>query len=95
MGFEILKILYRLNYLGFHFVYYHCNVATVLELHFSRLLPSKGYFKVCFEVSVAIFARRSLLLGTSIPNNSSMTLHSIIAVYTGPEECLYNWSGQT
>ena len=31
-------------------LYYHCNVTTVLELHFSQLLSSKAYFKVCFEV---------------------------------------------
>ena len=56
-GFEIFKILYRLNYLGFYFVCYHSNVTTVLELHFSRLLSSKAYFKVCFKCknSVAIF----------------------------------------
>ena len=50
VGLEIFKILYRLNYSGFYFVYYHCNVTTVLEVHFSRLLSSKAYFKVCFEV---------------------------------------------
>ena len=50
VSFKILKILYRLNYLGFSFVYYHCNVATVLELHFSQLSSNKAYFKVCFEV---------------------------------------------
>ena len=48
VGFEIFKILYRLNYSGFYFVYYHSNVTTVLELHFSQLLSSKAYFKVCF-----------------------------------------------
>ena len=47
MRFGIFKILYRLNYLGIYFVYYHCNVITVLELYFGRLLPSKAYFKVC------------------------------------------------
>ena len=50
MGFKIFKILYKLNYLGYYFVYYHSNVTTVLELHFSWLLSSKAYFKVCFEV---------------------------------------------
>ena len=49
MGFENCKILCRLNFLGFYFVYYHSNVTTVLELHFSRLLSSKAYFKVCFK----------------------------------------------
>ena len=48
--FEIFEILYRLNYSGFYFVYYHCNVTTVLVVHFSWLLSSKAYFKVCFEV---------------------------------------------
>ena len=46
VSFEIFKILCRLNYLGYYFVYYHCNVTTVLELHFSQLLASKAYFKV-------------------------------------------------
>ena len=41
MSFKILNILYRLNYSGFYYVYYHRNVATVLELHFSQLLSSK------------------------------------------------------
>ena len=50
VSFEILKIFYRVNYSGFYFVQYYCNFATILELHFSRLLSSKGYFKVCFEV---------------------------------------------
>ena len=47
-GFKTFKIFYRLNYLGFYFVYYHSNVTTVLELHFSQFLSSKAYFKVCF-----------------------------------------------
>ena len=46
---KVIKIFYKLNYLDFHFVQYHCNVTTVLELHFSRLLSSKAYFKVCLK----------------------------------------------
>ena len=42
---EFFKILYRLNYAVFYFVQ-----STVLELHFSRLLSSKAYLRVCFEV---------------------------------------------
>ena len=49
VGFKIFKILYRLNYSSFYFVYYHSNVTTVLELHFSQLSSSKAYFKVCFK----------------------------------------------
>ena len=45
VGFKILKILCKLNYLGFYFVYYHCNVATLLEQHFSWLLSSKAYLR--------------------------------------------------
>ena len=41
--FENFKILCRLNYLAIYFVYYHCNVTTVLELHFSPLLSSIAY----------------------------------------------------
>ena len=57
VGFEIFKIVYRLNYSGFYFVCHHSNVTAVLELHLHRLLSSKAYFKVCFKCknSVAIF----------------------------------------
>ena len=34
MDFEIFKILYRLNYFDFYFVYYHCNLIVVLEIAF-------------------------------------------------------------
>ena len=30
VGFKIFKILYRFNYSGIYFLYYHCNVTTVL-----------------------------------------------------------------
>ena len=49
VGFENFKILYRLNYLGFYFVWYHSNVTTLLKLHFSQLLSSKAYFNVFFK----------------------------------------------
>ena len=39
--FEIFKILYRLNYSGFYFVYYHCNITTVLELTAFKLALAK------------------------------------------------------
>ena len=76
--FEFFKILYRLNYLGFYFVYYHCNAATVLELHFIWLLPGKDYFKVCYKCKklVAVFSGQSLLLGTRVPNDNSITCNA-------------------
>ena len=45
---QVLKLsIYRLNYLDFHFAYYHCNVTTALEL---QLLSSKIYHhKVCLK----------------------------------------------
>ena len=57
VGFEIFKILYRLYYSRSYFVCYHNNVTTVLELHFSRLLSNKAYFKVFLSAKnlVAIF----------------------------------------
>ena len=67
MDLEIFKILYRLNYSAFYFVQYYCIVTTVLELHFSRLLSSKAYFKVCFEMGkfwLPFFSCQPLLLGT-------------------------------
>ena len=73
MDLEIFKILYRLNYSAFYFVQYYHNVTTVLELHFSRLLSSKAYFKVCFEMGkiwLPFFSCQSLQLGTSVPNDT-------------------------
>ena len=66
--FEVLKILYRLNCLGFYFLYFHCNVTTVLEQHFSQLLSSKA-FKVR-KIWLASSFCQSLLLGTSVSNNT-------------------------
>ena len=43
------KILYRINHLDFHFIYYQCNVIIVLPIHFSWLFLIK-LFKVYFEV---------------------------------------------
>ena len=40
----VSKFLKFFNYSGF---YYHSNVTTELELHFSQLLSSKAYFNVC------------------------------------------------
>ena len=50
----VSKFLKFFNYSGF---YYHSNVTTELELHFSQLLSSKAYFKVFSNVKnlVAIF----------------------------------------
>ena len=71
VGFKIFKIIYRLNYSGIYFVYYYCNLTTVLELHFNQLLSNKAYFKVCFEMQKfsAIVSRHSLLIGTNVPND--------------------------
>ena len=57
VDFKVLKLLYRLNYLDFYFVYYHCSFTPVLELHSVGFCQVKIYFKMCFEVqnSVAIF----------------------------------------
>ena len=57
--------------MGFYFVYYHYNVTTVLELHFSQLLANEAYFIMGFEVQkieLLFFSCPSLLLSTSIPN---------------------------
>ena len=74
VGFEIFKILYRLNYVfGLFFICYHNNVTTVLELHFSRLLSSKAYvFEGVFyvqKIRYPFFSYQSLLLGTTVPND--------------------------
>ena len=48
LDFEILKILYRLNYLDFYFVYSSAMLLIVLEVHFSVLFSNKADFGVCF-----------------------------------------------
>ena len=48
--FKILKILYRLNYLDFYFVYSSAMLLIVLEVHFSLLFSNKAHFRVCFVV---------------------------------------------
>ena len=48
--FKIFKILYRLNYLDFHFVNIIALLLIVLEVHFSQIFLNKVYFKACFEV---------------------------------------------
>ena len=48
LDFEILKILYRLNYLDFYFVYSSAMLLIVLEVHFSLLFSNKADFRVCF-----------------------------------------------
>ena len=48
LDFQILKILYRLNYLDFYFVYSSAMLLIVLEVHFSLLFSNKADFRVCF-----------------------------------------------
>ena len=50
LDFEILKILYRSNYLDVYFVYSSAMLLIVLEVHFSLLFSNKTYFRVCFMV---------------------------------------------
>ena len=60
-----------------------------MELHFSQVLSSKAYFKVCCEVhkiGCYFISCQSLLLGTNLPNdmliennftfNAAISLHS-------------------
>ena len=61
-----------LNYLLFCLISIQC-VTAVLELHFSWLLSSKAYLKVCFEVQkvqLPFLSCKSLLLGTNVPNDT-------------------------
>ena len=46
VDFEIFKILYRLNYLAFHFVDISTMLLIVLEVHFNLLFSNKAYFRV-------------------------------------------------
>ena len=63
LDFEILKILYRLNYLDFYFVYSSAMLLIVLEVHFSLLFSNKADFRVCFVARKI----RSPLFFMSIP----------------------------
>ena len=47
LDFEILKILYRLD---FYFVYSSAMLLIVLEVHFSLLFSNKAHSRVCFVV---------------------------------------------
>ena len=79
VDFEILKILYRLNYSDFYFVWYCYNVIIVLSMHFNWFFSAKANFRVCIEaqkISVAIFFPcQSLLLSTSVLNESTSVLN--------------------
>ena len=58
VDFEILKILYRLNYSDFYFVWYCYNVIIVLSMHFNWFFSAKANFTVCIaaqKISVTIF----------------------------------------
>ena len=47
-------------------------LLIVLEVYFSLLFSNKAYFRVCFVVckmQSPFFSCRSLLLGTSVPND--------------------------
>ena len=64
LDFEILKkILYRLIYLDFYFVYSSAMLLIVLEVHFSLLFSNKADFRVCFVARKI----RSPLFFMSIP----------------------------
>ena len=63
LDFEILKILYRLNYLDFYFVYSSAMLLIVLEVYFSLLFSNKADFRVCFVARKI----RSPLFFMSIP----------------------------
>ena len=73
LDFEILRILYRLNYLDFYFVYSSVMLLIVLEVHFSLLFLTKVCFRMCFVVCkiwLPFFSCWSLLLGTTVPNGT-------------------------
>ena len=63
LDFEILTILYRLNYLDFYFLYSSAMLLIVLEVYFSLLFSNKADFRVCFVARKI----RSLLFFMSIP----------------------------
>ena len=77
MDFKIFKIVYRVNYLDFYFVLYHCNVIIVLELHFSQLLSVKLIVRCvlkCKKFVCHSFSCQSLLLSTNTLNDNNSYL---------------------
>ena len=95
MHFEIFKSLYRYiaKTIWTSILFIITTMLLVLELHFSWLLLSKAYFKVCFEVKkisrVAIFFRSiPILLGTNIPND----IASYIVLCITKSFCVYSYS---
>ena len=78
MGLETFNILYRFNYLGFNFVYYYCNVTTVLELHFSRLLSRSSISKKVWVVfSMIGLPQRVLMAGMGLCLYGFMIDHAL------------------
>ena len=72
LDFAILKILYRLNYLDFYFVYSSAMLFIVLEctsVCFSQTMRILGCVLWCVKSGRHCFSCRSLLLGTSTPND--------------------------
>ena len=62
----ILKMLCRLNYFDFYFVYGSPMLLIVFEVHFSLLFSNNVYFRVCFvmcKIRSPFFSCWSLLLG--------------------------------
>ena len=76
LDYKILEILNRLNYFDFYFVYSSAMLLIVLEVYFSLLFLNNEYVRACFvvcKIRSPFFSCRSLLLGTSISNDTCLT----------------------
>ena len=78
LDFAILKILYRLNYLDYYFVYSSAMLSIVLEVHFSLLFSNKADFRVCFV------ARSGVASLTLMPGHRFFTHNVTTCLDAGP-----------
>ena len=73
LDFEIFKVLYKLNYVfGFLLLLHQCNVINSVRSAFQSAFVKQSVFmvySVVHEIRSPFFSCRSLLLGTSIPND--------------------------
>ena len=79
LDFWILKILYRLNYLDFYFVYSSSMLLIVLEVHFSLLFSNKVYFRCIkfgghFFISIPLFGIAYLMMHYLEPHSNAYNI---------------------
>ena len=72
-GFQNLKNPLQIELIRFLLCLQQCRVINSVRSAFSMLFSNKAYFKVCFvvyKIQSPFFSCQSLLLRTSIPNDT-------------------------